>query len=146
MSKASNDKFTRDLQAIIKAAQGKAELAVKKIALETAKSLIQKSPVDEGRFVANWNLSINGIDPSTDTKHDEDNPDRNRQIAIDRTSKPISQYRLGDRIYITNNLEYAQLLEYGYSKKAPQGMVRITLAELEQYAAKVAADVRKGKG
>ena len=33
-------------------------------------------------------------------------------------------------IYWTNGVDYIRALEYGHSKQAPRGMVRITLAEL----------------
>jgi hypothetical protein len=38
----------------------------------------------------------------------------------------------GSIFYLTNNLPYGERLEYGYSKQAPSGMVRITLAEYEK--------------
>jgi hypothetical protein len=34
--------------------------------------------------------------------------------------------------YITNNLPYAERLEYGWSGQAPSGMIRLSLAEFEQ--------------
>jgi hypothetical protein len=35
------------------------------------------------------------------------------------------------RIWIVNNVEYAEALENGWSKQAPQGAVRIAIAQLE---------------
>ena len=37
---------------------------------------------------------------------------------------------VGDYIYWTNGVDYIRRLEYGHSKQAPNGMVRITLADL----------------
>jgi len=36
---------------------------------------------------------------------------------------------LGKRVFISNNLPYAQAIEDGHSKQAPAGMVKVTVAE-----------------
>ena len=36
--------------------------------------------------------------------------------------------KMGDTVYIYNNLIYSVPLEYGWSTQAPNGVVRITLA------------------
>ena len=44
--------------------------------------------------------------------------------------------------YITNNLPYAERLEYGYSQQAPAGMVRVTAARFRELLARAARGVR----
>ena len=39
--------------------------------------------------------------------------------------------RAGSVVYLTNNVPYIQKLEYGYSTKSPNGMVRINVARFE---------------
>ena len=41
------------------------------------------------------------------------------------------KWESGFTFYMTNNLPYGERLEYGWSSKAPSGMVRITLAEYD---------------
>jgi hypothetical protein len=45
----------------------------------------------------------------------------------------IGSWRWGEIIYLTNSLPYARRLEYGWSKQAPAGMVRITVANFERH-------------
>lgn len=38
---------------------------------------------------------------------------------------------LGERVFISNNLPYAEAIEDGHSKQAPMGMVKVTIAEFD---------------
>ena len=51
----------------------------------------------------------------------------------------ITEYVSMTRIF--NNVEYIVVLEYGHSKQAPHGMVRITLREYQMYLKKHAAGI-----
>jgi hypothetical protein len=42
-----------------------------------------------------------------------------------------SNVQLGQRLFITNNLPYAQRIEDGYSQQAPAGMVKVTINEFD---------------
>jgi hypothetical protein len=52
--------------------------------------------------------------------------------AIANGNAKIAEANWEDSIFISNNLPYAPKLEKGYSKQAPQGMMRITFLELRQ--------------
>lgn len=39
--------------------------------------------------------------------------------------------KIGQKLFITNNLPYAKRIEDGYSKQAPAGMVKVTIAEFD---------------
>ena len=60
-------------------------------------------------------------------------------------SVSFSGVQVGDRIGVVNNVEYIRALEYGHSQQAPQGMVRVTVAQwpaiVREVAAKVAGNV-----
>lgn len=145
-------KFAADFAKMLKVAGDKAELVVKKSALQVLDAIEQKSPVGDpdtwaspappgytgGQFRANWNLSISSMDTSTTTDKDPSG-----EAAIKRAQGRIEGYQLGDKVFITNSLPYAYRLEYeGWSRQAPQGMVRITALEFEQYVAEQAAKIR----
>jgi hypothetical protein len=134
---AQNKKFKRDLDFLIKKAGGNATQFVKALALRIDTALVAKSPVDTGRFRANWNLSINGVDTST-----TQNTDKTGQLTVQKSFAALSSFRMGDSILITNSLPYAQRLEFGYSQQAPKGMVRLTQAEIGDYLATEAAKFR----
>ena len=118
--------FKLDLTRFAKKAGDNANQVVNKVALEVLKSVVEKSPVDTGRFRGNWNFAYGNIDYST-----KDSSDKSGGSAIARAA--LSFNTSGQDIFITNNLPYAQRLENGYSNQAPTGMVRITVVEFRTY-------------
>lgn len=80
-----------------------------------------------GRFRGNWQFSI---DTPVDGVLDQIDPSGNVSIAVLRTQ--VQSLTIGQTAYLVNNLPYAVPLEYGHSKQAPGGMVRITLARFQQ--------------
>ena len=144
-------KFAAEFGKLLKAAGDKAELVVKKSAISVLTSVEFKSPVGDpdtwsspappgytgGQLKANWNLSVESIDYTTTTDKDPAGGD-----AVKRAELAIEDYKIGDKVFITNSLPYAYRLEYeGWSGQAPQGMVRITALEFEQYVREQAAKV-----
>ena len=125
--------FEDDLRRFQKKAGIRAELVLRKVGIEVASSLILKSPVDTGRFRANWVASI--LAPSNNTTESTDPSGQNAMAAA---SKQILNAKLGQAIWISNNLPYAQRLEHGHSQQAPAGMVRVTVAEWQGYLKRVA--------
>ena len=130
---ATNDKFRASFAKRINKSKGKFELFVQKLAVEIDKRLVFRSPVDTGRFRANWvvgNGTVNGNTKESFTA-------ANNSIEIN--SIKVN----GQIIYITNSLPYAYRLEYeSWSKQAPQGMVRITAVEVNQIARQVGVQVK----
>jgi hypothetical protein len=55
-------------------------------------------------------------------------PDPSGQSVMALVAEIVSRMRLGDTIIFVNGTDYAIMLEYGWSKQAPQGMVRLTMA------------------
>ena len=70
-----------------------------------------------GRARSNWQVQINSK-PSG---------------VIDSTGGPptpsLQTLKLGDSIYVLNNLPYIIPLEHGHSSQAPAGMVKVTVSE-----------------
>lgn len=133
------NEFTIALQKFAKDAPEKAQEIARKVSIELLKSVVLKSPVGNpslwknpapagyvgGRFRANWNVGIGSIDLNIGAP-----PDKTGQRAIAKGTGEILASEAGQDIYITNSLPYAQRLEYeGWSSQAPQGMVRITIAQ-----------------
>lgn len=80
-----------------------------------------------GRFRGNWQFSI---DTPADGELDTIDPSGNATLAALRAQ--VSGLTIGQTAYIVNNLPYAIPLEYGHSKQAPHGMVRVTLANFQR--------------
>lgn len=84
-----------------------------------------KSPVDTGRFRANWMVGIGGADETTTENTVND--------SMMRGSIVLAAYRALKQIHISNNLPYAAALEHGHSQQAPLGVAEISVAEIEAH-------------
>ena len=104
------------------------------VAFEALKSILVKNPVDTGRSRNNWNVSLDGWSSEVDEK-DLGGPPFGQ--APDRVMRDgvavVSNVKLGEDIFIVNNIHYINLLEDGHSEQAqnPNGMVERTVTEIE---------------
>ncbi|WP_085637904.1 MULTISPECIES: hypothetical protein [unclassified Pseudomonas] len=80
-----------------------------------------------GRFRGNWQFSI-----GTPAEGELDQVDPAGNITLAKLKLQVEQLSIGQTAYLVNNLPYAVPLEYGHSRQAPGGMVRITLARFQQ--------------
>jgi hypothetical protein len=137
---AGNDKFRGDIKRFITKSNAVLDKYAKAVVLNLDKSMVMKSPVDTGRFRANWNIGIGSVDSNT-----SDATDISGSGAISKAVAELNSFKVnGQIIYITNSLPYAYRLEYeGWSSQSPQGMVRITLAELSGILRQAAYEVKK---
>ncbi len=108
------------------------------IALQAYAAILRKTPVDTGRARGNWFVSA--ARPKVDTFTVENTTPVSSQPAL--AASALADYKAGDPIFITNSLPYIRRLEYGWSDQAPHGMVRPTIAELNQIFGQAAKDVK----
>lgn len=101
-------------------------LTVRKTSLDMFGRIIMRSPVDTGRFRNNWYATI-GRPANTTT----DAVSKSGEASFERLASAVSEYKLGDTIWMSNSLPYAWKLETGWSKQAPAGMVGITVQEFQ---------------
>jgi hypothetical protein len=123
--------FTADLTRFLQHTDGNIDKAHRMAVVLVAQGTVLGSPVDTGRFRANWQFGKvlpQGTVSSVDTSG---------AATIARMAGQVTSVKAGGEVWIVNNLPYAGRLEYGYSQQAPSGMVRVTLANLpaalEQY-------------
>jgi hypothetical protein len=137
---ATNDRFRARVAKRIEKAKGKHELFYKKMTLEIMSSVIMKSPVDTGRFRANWFVGYGMPNIKTDQL-----TDKSGTSTIASNQAAIMAIKVdGQTIFVTNSLPYGYRLEYeGWSQQAPVGMVRVTLAELSGIARQIANEVKR---
>lgn len=134
----SNSEFSRSFAALLAAVGNDVETAVRKVTIEVYSALVLKSPVDTGRFRANWRVGDRAPNPTV-----TDAVDKSGNDAIVRGTAAIEAIELGGMIFLTNSLPYARRLEYGWSAQAPAGMIRITVMEYGQYLSRVVGGLRK---
>ncbi len=127
----SNATFKRNYAKLLERAGAKAEKIVRRTGLELFGSLVMKSPVDTGRFRSNWQVGDRQINVATDSRG-----------SIANAAAVLDSMRLGAVIFLTNSLPYAYRLEHGWSKQAPQGMVKLTVVEYRQHIAKVVREMQ----
>lgn len=101
----------------------------KKIALEVFVKVVEKTPVDTGLARGSWMIGINEI--PDDPGYNEDNIRQNPIVETAKLQKTIDADTV---ITITNHQPYILQLETGTSKKAPSGMIVVSLAEVEAMA------------
>jgi len=120
------DKFAAEIDAEWKAMQMRARNKVIEITDFVFGNIQRISPVDTGRFRANWNAAVGIPDP-----HTTRNTDKRSSSTLARARGKISEYKHFTNwppIYISNGLPYAQRLEDGYSKQAPKGVASVSIA------------------
>lgn len=132
--------FTVDLENFGERAMENAERIVRKIGFDLHARIVKRMPVDTGRAKANTQISLNSVPSSsisaTDTTESSPIADAGQISAAStaRAENAISAHKLGDAIYIYNNVEYIGVLEFGsHSEQAPNGMFRISVAEIAQH-------------
>lgn len=106
---------------------GHVEDMAKKRTLELSKKIFEgivaRTPVLTGNARASWQASLYAPDFTRATGGTKDSP-------LAPPTFPLTSAPLGAKVYISNATPYIMPLEYGWSNKAPQGMVRVTLASL----------------
>ncbi len=126
--------FERSIENFIKKAKKNPEQVVRQVTIKLYSQIIMASPVDTGRFRMNWQATYGT--PATGVLIGDD-PSGSRAIA--RATNFVMNSPEWDEFRFTNNLPYAERLEYGYSRQAPQGMVRITVSRFQRLLDEAAA-------
>ena len=88
---------------------------------EVSTAIIKDTPADTGRARGNWQASVGG--GATGTIEGISSISNGQAIAITGVNQKIS-VAVGGMYYLTNNLPYIEMLEFGSSKQAPGDMVR----------------------
>lgn len=130
--------FSEQLEGFAEYAKEAADEIFKSVVIQVGASLINLSPVDTGRFLANWQFSINSTYNAS-----LDETDQMGDKTLAKFVKEVGPLTYGQTAYIYNNLIYSIPLEYGHSRQSPAGMVRITAArfkEIVQQAIREVAD------
>lgn len=91
-------------------------------ALELFKLVIYATPVDTGRLRGNWQTTVGSPAAAELARVD---PGGSAAMAEAMTNLG----GLLDVVWFVNNLPYAEAIEYGHSKQAPEGMVRRHVAQ-----------------
>jgi len=129
--------FTLDVKAFCDKAKKNPEIVMRQVSMKLFSAIIKSSPVDTGRFRGNWQTT--GATPATGLIA---GVDVTGGKAVNSAATFITNAPGWDVFTLTNNLPYAERLEYGWSKQAPVGMVRVNITRFQQLLNEEAAKVR----
>ena len=143
--------FSLSMNELLKQVDRNVNAIIKKTVFDLQSTIIKDSPVDSGRFRANWQVSFNEpinseVDTIDKSKLGRDTYNKNG-FLIDKSKVPLTYW-------IQNNLPYAEKLEFGlfttkpetiktiggFSKQAPMGFTRVNVARFNEFFEK---NVRK---
>lgn len=121
-----------DIGALAQRMGADVELVARKATLDVFTNVLRRSPVDTGRFRANWNVSKGAPDLGTteSTTQARGTSEVNKVLTLE----------LGGTVYLSNSLPYSLRLEHGYSKQAPSGMVRLSAQQFSDSVKKAATE------
>jgi hypothetical protein len=104
-----------------------AEREVLQVYMACFQGIITQSPVDNGTFRLSW---FPAIGKPVDKVAEQQTSPQGASFAANRM-EPLPPFKLGQTIVIGNALPYANPIEGGWSKKAPQGVVAPTKRAVE---------------
>lgn len=141
--------FALDVSKFVEKTKRNNETVMRSVSLKLFSAIIKASPVDTGRFRMNWQTS--GATPRGGLVSGED---KTGASAIASAETFITNTQAWEELTLANNLPYANVIEFGgypgngpntvggFSKQAPQGVVRINVVRFQQLIDQEAAKVR----
>lgn len=110
------------------------------LAMHLFTAIVYDTPVDSGLARGSWWASKNAPVMGGAQREDKSGAEVVREIESVCMSANV-----GETLWLMNNVEYIVELEYGWSSKSPEGMVRINVARIQQYVKETIAEARNVK-
>lgn len=123
--------FARALENIAGTFRADVEMAIRKAVLDLLRDIVKATPFDTCRAKSSWFPSLDPDDGWSRPEGYEATSPQSLRDAMDK-AKGVGML-LGDVIYLINNVEYIEALEYGHSEQAPEGMVRMNLDKFARH-------------
>lgn len=132
--------FEEQVAAFVKKARENPEKVSRSVSIKLFSAVILATPVDTGRLRINWQASGN-----TPASGEVNGADKLGSKSISDAKKFVSNAIEWENFTLTNNLTYAETIEYGgytgggpnttvdgYSTQAPAGMVRVNVTRFQR--------------
>lgn len=137
--------FLVDVSKWVQKAKISPTLVIQKVLMDLGTEIILKTPVDTGRARNSWMFGLGSINTSVAS---EDNTDKAGATALSALKTALSSFSAESHpvVFFTNSLPYILRLEYGWSQRqAPNGMVRITIANFNNTVVEAVKAVRNNQ-
>ncbi len=132
-------KGIKNVKNAIRKLEGSLDKDLRGVYFSGLSEIIKATPVDSGRARNNWFLTVNAPSNQSTTS-------KSQGLGAERQLSKMPKSVIGKKLYFTNNLPYAYLLEYGgftkkpetsktiksFSKQAPDGFVRRVIAKMRK--------------
>lgn len=138
--------FAADIARFNKKTEASIDKTVRAVTFALFREIVRRTPVDTGRLKGNWQTTQRA--PATGTLTTEDKSGAKAIAAI-----TAGMGGWGSVTYLTNNLPYAASAEFGgwngptdkvteagFSRKAAEGMVRVSFARINSIVRSAARD------
>lgn len=99
------------------------------VAIDIDRQLMLVTPVDTGRARAGWIPLVSNTPP--DYVPDEETF-KGRKNVSPPPIPGLRKIKLGEKIYVSNNVPYVIFLDQGHSKQAPAGFIDATIDRVLQ--------------
>lgn len=119
------------IDALAKRTKARVEDVARSATHRLFRSVVLRSPIDTGRFRANWNVSFGAPDYTTTPSTDESR-------GLTEVGKAL-RMPVGGVVYLSNGLPYGRRLEHGWSRQAPSGMVRLSVVKFGEFVRQATA-------
>jgi len=129
--------FSKDINRFGRKLEKTAEAIFRGTALDLFSRIVKRTPVMDGPLRGNWQIGLN-VAP----KGKLNTADKNGANTIATGNSKLRAVKLGDSVFVTNNLPYAGVIEHGGKNRRPHGMVKVTVAEYQNV---VNANARKAR-
>ena len=131
--------FESEMKKFVAKTKRKETQLIRAFCLELFGDVVRRSPVLSGRFRGNWQPAI-GSAPSGVI----DVEDKSGDATKAKIGQSVAVAKAGDKVFLANNLPYAQRLEDGWSStQAPGGMVRLAVQRAQPIANKIGLELNK---
>lgn len=124
--------FSASLDQWVQQTKDDLEELFRAVTIEIGCSVIRMSPVDTGRFRGEWQFTIDSPAVAQNGRIDPTPTGSDGGEAQFEVIEGAIMLQVGHTAYITNLLPYSIPLEYGHSVQAPNGMVRLTMARVQE--------------
>ncbi|WVX93049.1 tail completion or Neck1 protein [Escherichia phage BUCT-XGG-1] len=139
-------KFHGDIEKWIKQVKSGLDDVIREFVKAVHADLVKGSPVDTGRFRANWQITYNHIPMYALNEYDKTGDKTIAAGIRAANSLPLGRGGAVTTIYFSNMLIYANALEYGHSQQAPAGVLGLVAIRLRSYMAEAIIESRNKNG
>ena len=124
--------FRADIERLCQELDASIPKLIKLIALDIANMVVEGNPVDTGYSRSQWRIGINAPDTTVSGTRPRNAKGQYTTITAPQLDiTRLSQLSPNDHVFVTNSVDYVQFLEEGTSQQAPNGFIRLSVAQAE---------------